>query len=186
MGKRWKICVICLLGTLAGNGCASMNNTERGAVTGGAIGAVLGALVGHDHGRTGTGAAIGGLIGTGVGAAVGHSEDKAERQARAEATAPVRGPLGMQEIVDMSRAGTSPSLIINQIRTTGTRYNLSGESIIWLQQNNVNEQVIQEMQNSGRYARPVLVREAPIIYERPYYCAPPPPVGIGFSYMRVR
>ena len=53
-----KIRILTVLALLLINGCASMNNTQSGTLTGGALGA-------------GAGAAIGGIIGGGKGAAIG-------------------------------------------------------------------------------------------------------------------
>jgi hypothetical protein len=50
-----------LLPVVLVSGCQSMNNTEKGAVAGGGIGAGAGALIGHATGHTGAGALIGGL-----------------------------------------------------------------------------------------------------------------------------
>ncbi|MFL5339559.1 MAG: YMGG-like glycine zipper-containing protein [Gemmataceae bacterium] len=189
MGKRCKLLLLVMTALSALNGCSSMNNTEKDALIGGGFGAGLGALLDRRH--PGTGAAVGGLIGAGTGALVGNSEDKAEARAKAQAAAaaaPVRGPLSMEEVATMAKSGVSDSVIINQIRTSGTRYNLSGEMIIWLQQNNVSEAVIREMQDTNRryYGRPVVVQDGPtVIYDRgPYYYGPPV-VGVGV-YGRIR
>ena len=60
-------------------GCAGpMNNTERGAATGAAIGALGGAILGHNTKgkKTAEGAAIGALGGAVLGGAIGNSQDK--------------------------------------------------------------------------------------------------------------
>ena len=182
MGKRCKLLLMAITALTAVNGCSSMNNTEKDALIGGGFGAGLGALLDRHH--PGTGAAVGGLIGAGTGALVGNSEDKAEARAKAQAAAaaaPVRGPLSMEEIATMAKSGVSDSVIINQIRTSGTRYNLSGDMIVWLQQHNVSEAVIREMQDTNRryYGHPVVVQDGPVIIERgPYYYGPPV-VGVG-------
>ncbi len=171
---------------IAGPGCASLNNTENGALAGGGAGALIGGLIGHDHGHTGTGAAVGGLIGAGTGALIGKSADNDEKRAKeaaAAASAPQRGPLSIEEIATMAKAGTSDQLIINQIRTTGSRYNLTPDWIIWLQQNSVSPAVITEMQNTAY--RPVRVVREPYYYgPGPVYVAPAP--AISFGYMRYR
>src|SRR5438876_11632080 len=120
MVRSRKLVMLALLGVVAANGCASMNHTERDALAGGGLGAVAGALIDRRH--PGTGAAVGGIIGAGTGALVGHAADEDERRAK-EAAAPVRGPLSMDEILTMTKAGTPDQLIINQIRASGTRYN---------------------------------------------------------------
>lgn len=66
-------------------GCASMNNTGKGAMIGGGSGAALGAILGGVIGK-GKGAAIGAAIGTavgaGTGALIGKKMDKAAAQAK--------------------------------------------------------------------------------------------------------
>jgi hypothetical protein len=186
MRKSYKLAMLALTAITAANGCSNMNNTQTDALAGGGIGAVLGALVDRRH--PGTGAAIGGISGAAIGAAVGHSEDKAEQRAANVAAAQRARALSYEEIVTMAKSGTTDSVIINQIRTSGTRYDLTGEIIIWLQQNNVSEAVIREMQDTAR-RQPVIVRGEPY-YRDPYYygpvfVAPAPVVGIGV-YGRIR
>jgi hypothetical protein len=176
---------------VAGAGCSSLNNTENGALAGGAAGALIGGAIGSDHHHTGTGAALGGLIGAGTGALVGHAADQDEKRAKeaaAAASAPVRGPLSLEDIITMAKSGTSDALIINQIRTTGSRYNLTSDMIIYLQQNNISQAVITEMQNTAY--RPMRVVREPVYVRDPYYYGPvyvaPPPPAISFGYTRFR
>jgi len=52
-------------------GCATATPTQKGAVTGSAIGAGLGAIIGHQSGETGEGALIGAAAGGLAGALIG-------------------------------------------------------------------------------------------------------------------
>ena len=62
-------------------GCADTGpNTQRGAATGGLIGAGTGAIIGHQSGRALEGAAIGGAAGAGAGALYGGARDQEERR----------------------------------------------------------------------------------------------------------
>lgn len=151
-------------------GCRSMSRTQEGALVGGTAGATIGAVVGGQEGRPGTGAAIGGLIGTTVGALAGDAADRDERrikQAQWEASQPVVGPMSLEEIVRLTERGVEDQIIINQIRTSGTRYHLTSENILWLQDNRVSSAVIREMQATARY------RPRTIYMERDIYGAPP-------------
>jgi outer membrane protein OmpA-like peptidoglycan-associated protein len=65
-----------------GAGCASMNNTGRGAVIGGAGGAVVGGLIGNAAGNTLVGAIIGAAVGGAAGAYIGHYMDKQAEEMR--------------------------------------------------------------------------------------------------------
>jgi hypothetical protein len=186
MIKRGALLVLALGVAASGTGCASLSNTENGALAGGAAGALIGAGVADRH-HTGAGAAIGGIIGAGTGALIGKSADNDEKRAKEAAiaaSAPVVGPLSLEEIATMAKAGTSDQLIINQIQASGTRYNLNGDTIVWLQQNSVSPAVISAMQATAY--RPVrVVREPVYVTPAPYYYAPPPPVyAVGVRFGR--
>src|SRR6185312_12764425 len=147
------------------------------------VGAVAGSLL---HAPV-LGAAVGGLAGTSVGAAIGSDKDvQVQRQqnmqyatavanAQAQANA---NRLGMTEVIQMSRDGQSDQVIINQIRNTGSTFQLSVADLSTLRTNNVSPDVITAMQ-SARPA-PVIVGapppQPPVVYAgAPYYYAPPPP-----------
>lgn len=66
-----------LLGTF---GCASMNKKERGAVIGGAAGAVAGGVIGNQTGSTARGAIIGAVVGGAAGAIIGHQMDQQAKE----------------------------------------------------------------------------------------------------------
>jgi outer membrane protein OmpA-like peptidoglycan-associated protein len=66
--------VIVLALSLAG--CKSMNKTQKGAVIGGAGGAVVGGVVGRAFGNTAMGAIIGATVGGVGGAVIGRQMDK--------------------------------------------------------------------------------------------------------------
>ncbi len=57
-------------------GCESMNRTQKGTLTGSAVGAGLGALIGKRSGHTGRGALIGGAVGALSGGLVGNYMDR--------------------------------------------------------------------------------------------------------------
>jgi len=57
-------------------GCASMGSTEKGAITGAAIGGAAGAIIGHQSGNTAAGAIIGAAVGGAAGAYIGNYMDK--------------------------------------------------------------------------------------------------------------
>jgi uncharacterized protein YcfJ len=55
-------------------------NTQRGAVTGGLLGAAAGGIIGHQSGRALEGAAIGAAAGGGAGALYGNAQDQEQRR----------------------------------------------------------------------------------------------------------
>jgi surface antigen len=174
-------------------GCATLNNTEGGALGGAALGGVAGAIAGSAVGRPGAGAAIGAGLGGVSGGLIGNAIDRSEaRQAQLAATAPApRGPLGLTDIAQMAQQHVSDEVIISQIRNTGSVFeNLSASDIVWLKQNGVSDNVILAMQSTRprpirRVYAPAPVYAVPV-YE-PVYVAPPPPppphLHIGFGYV---
>jgi outer membrane protein OmpA-like peptidoglycan-associated protein len=57
-------------------GCASMNNTERGAAAGVGAGGAIGAIIGRQTGNTARGAIIGAVVGGAAGAVIGRRMDR--------------------------------------------------------------------------------------------------------------
>lgn len=81
------IAVSSLAAAMLLTGCASMNNTGKGALIGGGggagLGAGLGALIGGGKGAA-IGAAIGAGVGAGAGALIGRKMDKQQQQLQEE------------------------------------------------------------------------------------------------------
>lgn len=173
-GKTW-ILGLSLLSTL---GCSSMNNTEKGMLGGAAVGTGAGALLGRGH----PGAMlVGGLLGTAVGGIAGSEQDRRDDRrawAQAQANAQAQRQMSVPEVIQLSQRGTSDDIIINQIHSTGSVFNLTTNDLIDLQNHNVSNRVIAAMQ-ARRIARPVVVAPAPppeVVYVAP---PPPPPPGFG-------
>jgi hypothetical protein len=163
-----------------------MNNTEKGAVAGGALGAGAGAIIGSATHNTAAGALIGGAVGAGAGALAGHSVDDSEKKQQqaqiAAAQAAQAKMLGLSDVAGMAQQHISDQIIINQIQATHSVYNLSANDITWLKGSGVSDQVILVMQQTAN--QPVVVAPPP----RRYYSAqpvvvveqpPPPPVGFA-------
>lgn len=159
------------------SGCQSMNNTEKGALAGGGLGAGAGALIGHATGHTGAGAVIGGLTGGLLGGAIGNDADKEKaRQERLAAATPP--PLQLTDVASMAQQHIGDTIIINQIRTTGSSYHLTADQIVWLRQQGVSETVIAEMQASAYRAPRRVYTPAPVVVYEP----PPLSVGVGIGF----
>jgi hypothetical protein len=183
---------------LAQTGCSSMNNTEKGALAGGAIGAGLGTAVGAATGNPKTGAVVGGLLGGGLGGLIGNDVDKVEsrdnavRQAANDRAYADQQPNRIYEIIDLTKQGHDDRTIINHMRKNRMTFDLSVVDLKTLKDNGVAPSVIHEMQTGGKVAvappapRTVVVREqVPVMV--PAY--PPPPVVVaqpafGFHYQR--
>jgi hypothetical protein len=148
-------------------------------LAGGGIGAVTGALIGSQTGHAGGGAAIGGALGALTGGLIGNAHDRTERSIQA---AEARAQLGVQDVVQMAHNHLNDDVIINHIRTSGTVFRLTAQDTIWLKQNGVSDRVVAEMQATS-------MRAHRHYYPTPVYVVdpcPPPPVGIGFAYTRIK
>ncbi|MBC7979335.1 MAG: hypothetical protein H7Y36_02095 [Armatimonadetes bacterium] len=80
--KKLPLVIVSVISALALSNCAEPvgPNTQRGAATGGLIGAGAGAIIGHQSGRTLEGALIGGAAGAGAGALYGNAQDGQNRR----------------------------------------------------------------------------------------------------------
>jgi uncharacterized protein YcfJ len=169
-----------------------MSSTDKGVLGGGAIGAGTGAIIGSATGHAGAGAAIGTAVGALSGGLIGNEIDENKKKTDAQIAAmqasqtTVRGPLGLQEIATMAQQGISDPVIISQIRSTRSIYNLRPEDITYLKSNNVSDAVVMEMQATAGRVVPAEGRVygrayygPDVVYVQPYS---PPPIGVGFSY----
>ena len=143
-----------LLGLVAlaagSGGCSSMDNTTKGAGIGGALGTGAGLAIGAATGNPKTGAVVGGLLGAGVGAAVGNDKDnqiqetREIQQATVAANAQAQQRMGMTDVIHMVQQGHDEQVIINQIRNSGSSFQLSANDLDFLKSNNVPPRVIAE------------------------------------------
>jgi hypothetical protein len=189
--KRWLALLL-----MAGCGCSSMNNTEKDGLMGAGAGAGAMALLTRGNPvATAVGAVGGGLI----GASIGNSQDRVENRDKAIAQAQANNAayvaahqMRLEEIVQMSQQGISDALIIRQMDTTGSVFDLRPVDIQWLHDQRVSDTVISAMQ-ARRYARPMVVAPGPVVYGPPPGAVvvvdpgpPPPPVGVvvGGGYRR--
>ena len=76
MKTKYLLPTVAAVFTLASCGTAPGPNTQRGAATGGLLGAGIGAIVGHQSGRALEGAAVGAAAGAGAGALYGNARDQ--------------------------------------------------------------------------------------------------------------
>jgi uncharacterized protein YcfJ len=188
--SKWRLLLGGALLPLVMGGCQSMSNTDKGVLAGGGLGAGAGALIGSATHHTGAGAVLGGVVGAIAGGLTGSAIDNSERkQAAANAAAVAAAnqppPLSLEDVQKLSQNGTRDEIIINQIRTSGSVYRLTADQILWLQTYGVHDSVIREMQATA-YRAPRAVYTATPVYQPVYVYepAPPPVVGVGFSYGR--
>lgn len=182
MSRTKRLCSGLLFALLGG--CSTMNNTEAGALGGGVIGGALGTVVGVAMGRPLAGAAIGAGSGALIGGASGNAEDRFERrQAQAYANAVRNPPLPLSDIVELSQRGTPDDIIIRQIASSGSIYQLSAADIAYLRDHRVSDNVVRAMQSPTPMAVPMARPGAVYVVEPP---PPPVAVGVGFGYCRPR
>src|SRR5438067_9643277 len=174
-----------LLTALLACGCSSMSNTEKGVGTGGLIGAGTGALIGSATGHTGAGALIGAGVGALSGGLIGHAVDESDKKTDAKiaaAAAAQQGSMGITDVVLLAQQHVTDEVIISQIRSTHSVFQLSANDTVWLKQQGVSDAVVQEMlATANRYPRRIY--SAAPVYQPVYVVEPPPPVvGFGFGY----
>jgi hypothetical protein len=122
---------------------------------GGLGGAGVGAIVGNAVGHTGAGALIGAGAGALGGGLVGGALDDIEARNQAQiaqqmAAYNMQAPVGAvtaNDVVQMTRAGVAPGLIVNHIRANGVAGPLQSGDVIYLSQQGVSSDVISAMQN---------------------------------------
>jgi hypothetical protein len=199
------VLLIAAFTTLVAPGCASPYHADRGALVGGLTGAGAGAIVGDAVGNTAGGALIGAGLGAITGNLIGASLDENEARNRAMIEQQMgrmmpAGGVTTADVINMSRSGVDPQLIINHIRANGVAKRIDANELIALQQEGVNRDVIGVLQTTSvpqaSAGAPVAMVPAGyvqeyyypyppprrVIYGPPVYYAPPPPIGIGFSY----
>lgn len=127
-------------------GCADTGeNTKKGAVVGGLIGAGAGAIIGQQAGgHPITGAAIGGSVGALSGSLIGSGIDK-----KAQGTNTSGEKLSISDIVLLSKNKISDADIISKINDTGSVFRLSAEEITMLKNEGVSNAVVNAMLNTS-------------------------------------
>ena len=76
VSRKFTVALAALTVSTGMTGCASMNNTERGAAAGVGAGGAIGAIIGRQTGNTARGAIIGAVVGGAAGAVIGRRMDR--------------------------------------------------------------------------------------------------------------
>jgi outer membrane protein OmpA-like peptidoglycan-associated protein len=76
VSRKFTVALAALTVSTGMTGCASMNNTERGAAAGAGAGGAIGAIIGRQTGNTARGAIIGAVVGGAAGAVIGRRMDQ--------------------------------------------------------------------------------------------------------------
>lgn len=129
------------------SGCQNaQSRAGEGAVIGGLLGATAGGIIGHQSHHGGEGAAIGLAAGALTGAIVGSQVPKSGQAAQQAPQGNNPNQMNMQQVVDLSRQGINEDVIIDKIRLTNSRFNLTANDLDYLKQQGVSEKVIDVMQ----------------------------------------
>jgi len=187
------LCVT-ILPTVLAPSAYGQTRTGKGAVVGGATGAVIGGIIGHQNRETPEGALIGGAVGAIAGGLIGRSQDnniardrynqqQAYNQGRyAQQQVVMASGVSMSDVISMSRSGLNEQLIINHVNTKGVQRRPEVSEIITMHQQGVSDYVISAMQSAPlatQVAAPypsqqivtqpstVIVREQPVYYNTP-------------------
>jgi outer membrane protein OmpA-like peptidoglycan-associated protein len=76
LNRKFTVALAALTVSTGMSGCASMNNTEKGAAGGAGVGGAIGAIIGRQTGSTARGAIIGAVVGGAAGAVIGRRMDQ--------------------------------------------------------------------------------------------------------------
>ncbi|MFH1354857.1 MAG: glycine zipper 2TM domain-containing protein [Candidatus Omnitrophota bacterium] len=159
--KKIFMSALCLGFAFITLGCqGSKTRAGEGALLGGLLGAAAGGIIGHQSRHGGEGAAIGAAAGVVTGAIVGSQIEKEPQQAAvtqtpavAQAQEPavhvaVANPnqMSIQQIIDFTDQKIDEKVIIDKIRLSNSRFNLSTDDIAYLEQHGVSQEVIDAMQ----------------------------------------
>jgi len=120
-------------------GCESMGPKSK-------TGAVAGGVIGHQMGSGIAGAAIGATVGAISGGLIGNEIDKADQKAAAANPS----YLPITSIIDMAAKGTPDDMIIEDIKKTNSKYELTTEMIDHLKKNKVSDKVIDYMLSTAK------------------------------------
>lgn len=138
-----KMIFLCFISLVSFSSCSKAG---EGAAIGTLVGVGAGAAIGG-----GEGAIIGGAVGAASGAIIGSALDDSDRDNLQNESPDTLNKidenhkLNTQDIINMSKAGLSDDVIINQIKATKSTFSLSSSDIIKLKQNGVSEKVINAM-----------------------------------------
>lgn len=147
--KVFTAVIVCFFFMMIGLGCQSTNQgAVQGGVIGGVIGAIGGGIIGHQSGHDVEGAAIGAGAGAVTGAIIGNQAGRSGQAAPPAQTAPAMSAnqMSIQQIVDLTKQGVNEAVIIDRIRMSNSKFNLTTDDISSLKQRGVSLKVIEVMQ----------------------------------------
>ena len=163
-------------------GQSPYQHRNKGLALGALVGALTGGAIGENNGETAAGAIIGAAVGGLTGAAIGDSvdQDVARSQAMAQQriNAQLARAVSVNDVLAMSQAGLSESVIVTDIMSNGVAYRPQRSDLIIMSNSRVGDAVIRAMQTAPLATAPppapVPVYRNNVIVERYHYVAPRP------------
>lgn len=141
-----KLIIVLSFMSLIFAGCESMGpDTKTGLGVGALAGSVLGGVVGHQTGHGVEGALIGGAVGAGAGALIGSGMDDRNKAREQQAVVANPAHLPITKIIEMANKGMPDDIIIDEMRSTNSVYDIDTTAIQYLKDNKVSEKVISYM-----------------------------------------
>jgi len=142
--------MVCGVVVLSATGCQNTKTrATEGAVIGGLLGATLGGIVGHQNRHDGEGVLIGAATGILTGTVVGSQIEKQGQTTNTTTVAANQnnpGQMTTMQILELSRQGVNEDVIVDKIRLTNSRFNLTNDDVAYLKQQGVSQKVIDAMQ----------------------------------------
>ena len=140
--------ILCLGLITLSFGCQSAETrATEGAIIGTVLGAGAGYAIGKQSGHGGEGAGIGAAAGALGGLLVGSQIKKGGQQSSAPAQQGANpNQMSLQQIVDLTKQGANEAVIIDRIRLSNSKFQLTAPDVDYLKQQGVSQNVINAMQ----------------------------------------
>lgn len=153
MKRVLSLLVVCSFVLLA---CGCQNTKSKapeGTLIGGVLGAAAGAGIGSLSGNAGVGAGIGAAVGAISGGIIGSQiEKKPPQEPAAQLGAAVQDTSATQmsilQVIELSKQGTPDDVIIDRIKKSNSKFNLTSEDIDYLKKQGISQKVIDAMKGA--------------------------------------
>lgn len=152
--RRAILAVLIFSFALVSAGCQNAKSRAvEGAVIGGVLGAATGGIIGHQNHHGGEGAGIGAAVGAITGGLIGSQIKKKGQSGQpvsATATEVTKdagnNQMSVLQVIELSKQGVTDDIIIDKIKKTNSKFNLSAEDVEYLKKQGVSQKVIEAMQ----------------------------------------
>jgi len=149
--KKILLAVICVSIVFLNAGCQNAKTRAgEGALIGGVLGAAAGGIIGHQSHHAGEGVGIVAAAGAITGAIVGSQIEKPSQAAGSVPEQQSVNPnqMSIQQVASLAKQGVNEAVIIDKIRMSNSKFNLTADDITYLKQQGVSQAVINVMQGA--------------------------------------